>query len=256
MASTHSPSSAARWTCRRCPDFGWDERPTYCLRCGQSDALLLLPVAVRGRAVEVGPRPRVGVVPARDLKPDDTLAPYGQPWESWRFGGRHSVLAYGAPGSGKSSLVTRMAVSAARRIDVLYVAAEEGHSVALRERLARAGLDDLSARRLRVSDARDLAELAEDLGDGVQLVVIDSVSELGVSPVALVQVLGQRSWLAVQHLNARGGAHGGHEWSHAVDAVVRVEDGVATPAKNRFGPMHSINVFADEREVTDARPRS
>lgn len=161
------------------------------------------------------------------------------------------MLAYGAPGSGKSTLVTRMAVSAARRVEVLYCAAEEGHSVALRERLARSGLDDLSARRLRVSDARDLAELAEDLSDGVKLVIIDSVSELGVSPVALVQVLGQRSWLAVQHLNARGGAHGGHEWSHAVDAVIRVEQGVATPTKNRFGPMHLISVF--EGEVSDAR---
>ena len=231
----------------------WSERPPYCLGCRSGDALTLLPVAVRGRAVEVGPRPRVGVVAARDLRPDDTLAPYGQPWESWRLGGRHSVLAYGAPGSGKSSLVTRMAVSAARRIDVLYVAAEEGHSVALRERLARGGLDDLSSRRLRVSDARDLSELADDLG-AASLVVVDSVSELGVSPLSLVQVTGQRSWLAVQHLNARGGAHGGHEWSHAVDAVLRVEDGVATPSKNRFGPMHSINVF--EGEVTDARPRS
>jgi len=143
-----------------------------------------------------------------------------------------------------------MAVSAARRVDVLYVAAEEGHSVALRERLGRAGLDDLAARRLRVSDARDLAELAEDLTGGAQLVVIDSVSELGVSPVALVQTLGQRSWLGVQHLNARGGAHGGHEWSHAVDAVIRVEAGTAMPTKNRFGPMHAINVF---EEVRDAR---
>lgn len=238
------------WTCLRCPDLVWEERPAYCLTCRSADALALLPVAVRGRAVEVGPRPRVGVVQARELRPDSSAAPYGEPWSSWRLGGRHSALAFGAPGSGKSSLVTCMAVSAARRVDVLYVAAEEGHSVALRERLERAGLDDLAARRLRVSDARDLAELAEDLTGGAQLVVIDSVSELGVSPVALVQTLGQRSWLGVQHLNARGGAHGGHEWSHAVDAVIRVEAGTAMPTKNRFGPMHAINVF---EEVRDAR---
>ena len=235
--------------CVRC-EWAYAERPPFCGLCGSPDALAVQPVAVRGRAVELGPRPRLGVVPARDLQPDDSAAPYGTPWDSWRFGARHSVLVFGAPGSGKSTLVTRMAVSAARRVDVLYCAAEEGHSVGLRERLARSGLDDLSGRRLRVSDARDLAELAEDLTPGTQLVVVDSVSDLNVSPVALVQLLGQRSWLAVQHQNARGGAHGGHEWSHAVDAVVRVDQGVAVPSKNRFGPMLSLNVF---EEVCDAR---
>jgi len=208
-----------------------------------------LPVALRGRAVELGPRRRGGAVSASRLRPDDSVAPYGEPWSSWRLGGRHAVLLYGVPGSGKSTAATRLAVSASRRVEVLYVAVEEGHSVALRERLERAGLDDMAARRLRVSDARDLSELADDLASAV-VVVIDSVSELRASPLSLVEVLGDRSWLAVQHANSRGGAYGGHEWAHAVDVVLRVEHGVCTPTKNRFGPMHSIPVF--EQEVAHA----
>jgi predicted ATP-dependent serine protease len=50
----------------------------------------------------------------------------------------------------------------------------------------------------------------------------------------------------VSHVNARGGAYGGATLSHAVDVVIRVENGVATPTKNRFGPMDPIRVWEEE----------
>lgn len=216
-----------------------------CGVCLASDALVAQPVALNGHAVSVGPRRRAGVVAASLLRPDVSLAPYGAPWEAWHLGGSHAVLLYGIPGAGKSTVAASLAVSAARRSPVLFVAAEEGHSSALRERLARVGLDDLSAKRLEVSDARDVTELATDLAAfaGGGLVFLDSVDELRVSPAMLLEVLAGRSWVAVCHANARGGAYGGHEWSHAVDAVVRVVDGVATPTKNRFGPMTALPVW-------------
>lgn len=249
MLGMHACASTMNYLCLDCSG-SYTERPPFCGQC-LPGTLVPVPAAMRGRAVELGPRRRVGPVPAGRLRPDDSAAPYSEPWSVWRLGVRHALLLFGPPGSGKSTVATRMAVSAARRVEVLYVAVEEGHSVSLRERLVRAGLDDISGRRLRVTDARDLAELAEDLGSS-SIVVIDSLSELSVSPLALVEVLGaDRSWVGVAHANTRGGAYGGHEWGHAVDAVVRVDQGIAAPVKNRFGPMDHVQVFDFEKEVSD-----
>jgi len=222
----------------------YDERPGVCGSCGEMHYLRAMPTRVGGRAVALSPRRRTGLVSARDLAPDTSLAPYGEPWSAWRLGGQHALLLVGPPGCGKSTAATALACSAARQWDVLYVASEEGHSVALRERLSRCGVTDLAARRLVVSDARDLDELSEDLErSSARLVVLDSVSELRATPLAVVERLRGRSLIAVQHVNARGGGLGGHEWAHAVDCVVHVEDGVACPRKNRFGGMSSIRIW-------------
>ena len=222
----------------------YDERPGVCSTCNEMHFLLPMPTRVGGRVVALSPRRRTGLVAARDLAPDTSLAPYGEPWSVWRLGGQHALLFVGPPGCGKSTAATALACSAARQWDVLYVASEEGHSVGLRERLSRCGVTDLAARRLVVSDARDLDELSEDLEkSSARLVVLDSVSELRASPLSVVERLRGRSLVAVQHVNSRGLGLGGQEWSHSVDCVVQVEDGVATPQKNRFGGMAAIKVW-------------
>ena len=129
-----------------------------------SGSILLapLPSRVGGRDVAVVPRTRQGVVRADELHGEHRPAPYGLPFDGWRLGEPHAVELLGAPGGGKSTLATQMAVSAARRVEVLYCAIEEGHSQSLRDRVKRAGADDLAARRLHVSDARTLAELGDD----------------------------------------------------------------------------------------------
>jgi predicted ATP-dependent serine protease len=206
--------------------------------------ILPMPVRVAGRDVAVQPRRRVGVVSARELRPSKRRAPYTAPWDTWQIGDPHAVELLGPPGGGKSTAATCMAITAARRIPVLYVAAEEGHGQALIARLHRAGLDDIAAQRLRVSDARTMAELDDDLrAYDARLVVIDSISEIGAPAEQMVSALLGRSWIAVSHINGRGQSFGGQTMSHAVDVVIRVEGGVAAPSKNRFGPMNSINVW-------------
>lgn len=231
-----------RWTCAGCR-AEYEDRPEFCGAC-LGRTLLPMPTRVAGRDVAILPRRRVGIVSASALKPSGKLAPYGAPFDAWRIGDPHALELLGPPGGGKSTLATRMAISAARRVPVLYVAVEEGHGQALVERLHRSGLDDLAAQRLRVSDARTLTELDDDLrASDARIVVVDSVTELGASAEQIVSVLLGRSWIAVSHINARGSTFGGQTMSHAVDAVVRVEGGVAKPSKNRFGPMNSITVW-------------
>ncbi|MEY4175650.1 MAG: hypothetical protein RI900_2815 [Actinomycetota bacterium] len=230
------------WACLAC-SAEFDSRPPVCGVCLDTGTLVMRPMAVGGRPVAAQPRRRGGIVAAATLRPDLTSAGYPAPWSEWSLPARHAILLYGPPGGGKSTAATALAIEAARRGPVLYVAAEEGHAASLVQRLERLGLDDLTGRRLRVSDARDPFELVEDLeADPKSLVILDSVSELRLKPAAGLELLGARSWVAVQHFNSRGGAHGGLDWSHAVDLVARVEAGTLTTTKNRFGSLAEFPV--------------
>lgn len=239
-----------RWTCIRC-SVEYEERPAACGLCFVSDHLAplpILPMRVGVRAVASGPRRRAGLVRAGDLQVEHRAAAYGPPWNVWAFGEPHGIELRGPPGGGKSTLATRLAVSAARRVPVLYVAAEEGHSRSMQDRLQRAGLDDLSARRLRISDARHLVELDEDVravGSGV-LVIVDSVTELQATPASLESTLQGHSWIVISRLNARGLSAGGNGWTSAADVSIDVEDGIGTPTKNRFGPKNAVRVWEVE----------
>ena len=194
------------------------------------------------------PRERVGVLAAAALRKEPRPGPYGEPWASaWRIGDPAAIELLGPGGSGKSTLATQLALSAARRQDVLYVAVEEGHASTLVERLRRSGLDDMTGTRLRISDARTMAELADDLRtERAPLVVIDSATELKATPEALVTALLGRSWIVVSHVNARGKTYGGEAMGHAVDVVIDVIDGVAKPRKSRFSGLASLRVWPDE----------
>ena len=206
-----------------------------------------MPVKHEGRQVESAPRRRGGVVRASTLRPDRTPAPYGDPWSVWNIGMPHIGVAFGPPGVGKSTLVSRLVVSAARRVPALVVAAEEGHAGTLSDRLKRCGLDDTTAHRLTVSDARSLAGLAEDVRQLARdaLVIVDSLTELRCRPDTLAEILAGHSWWCTQHVTTGGAPRGGLEASHLADIVVEVgKGGAATPRKNRWGGMDSIEIFA------------
>jgi predicted ATP-dependent serine protease len=130
-------------------------------------------------------------------------------------------------------------------VSVLYCAVEEGHSVTLAERIDRAAPDDLARRRLRVSDARTVAEIEDDLAavPDARLVLVDSITELRASELWIAEAMRGRSWIAVAHQNTRGTAHGGAAIEHAVDVVIDVDGGVATPRKNRYGGMAAITIW-------------
>ena len=225
--------------------------PGACGGCLTVGYLVPMPVKYEGRLVQSAPRRRGGVVRASALRPDRTPAPYGAPWTAWRIGMPHIGVAFGPPGVGKSTLVNLLAVSAAHRVPVLVVAAEEGHAGTLSDRLKRCGLDDTAAHRLTVSDARNLAELADDVRELPRdcVIIVDSLTELRCKPETLAELLAGHSWWCTQHVTTGGAPRGGLEASHLADIVVEVcKGGIATPRKNRWGVMDELSVF-DQMEA-------
>ncbi len=231
----------------------YSERPTgACGGCLCVGYLVPMPAKLDGRRVESAPRRRGGVKNAGTLRPSHKAAPYGAPWDDWMLGNPHIGIAFGPPGVGKSTLLARLAVSAARRVPVLFVAAEEGHAATLVERLRRCGLDDIVGQRLSVSDARTLAELDEDMRTTPQeaIVFADSLTELRCKAETLAQTLSGHSWWSTQHITTAGQPRGGLEASHLADFVVEVQKGgVAQPRKNRWGAMGALEIFHEENTL-------
>ncbi len=226
----------------------YEDRVDCCGACLRHEWLMPLPTRVDGREVALAPRQRAGIIASGALRKEDRPGPYGEPWASaWCIGAPAAIELVGPGGSGKSTLATQLALSAGRRLDVLYVSAEEGHASTLVDRLRRSGLDDLTGARVRISDARTMAELSDDLRtDRAPLVVIDSATELKAAPEALVTALLGRSWIVVSHVNSRGRTYGGESMSHAVDVVIDVADGVATPRKSRFPGKVPLRIWPEE----------
>jgi predicted ATP-dependent serine protease len=198
--------------------------------------------------VVTGPRKRTGVVSAAEMHSAGSASAYPPPFAVWNIPVPHAILVFGPAGGGKSTLATMMALAAAARTDVLYIAAEEGIGETVAQRLERCATSDLAKRRLRISDARSAAEIAEDIENTKPaIVVLDSLSELRLQPEAVLELVLGRSWIGVSHVNARGAVRGGQEFPHAVDVTIRVEDGTAVPLKNRFGGHAPISVYSKER---------
>jgi len=210
--------------------------------------VVAMPSNIRGREIgNPAPRRRAGIRRAGEIKPDESLAPYGGEFASWKVAARHVIEIHGPPGGGKSTAATQLAISASRQWPVLYIAVEEGHSVGLAKRLERCGLNELASRRLSISDAADWAEFIEDLdGSDARLVIIDSISELKPEMKTLLEVLGDRSAILISQVNARRGPVGGLRGAHLADLVAECVGGLLTVTKNRFAPPTTLRLFEPE----------
>jgi DNA repair protein RadA/Sms len=256
FACTACGATALRWT-------------GQCATCGEWNTLEDLGVASPEAA-----RPSAQAVAVRDALPQRTASiPLGlSEVERVLAGGLEPgsvTLVAGAPGIGKSTLCTQLAIfAAATGHPALVIASEEGLPAVARraERLGGAAAEVAVLATSDLSEAVAAMESTEAL-----LCVVDSVSTVsdpslrslsgGVAQVraAAEQLSGVArrrgiALLLVGHVTKDGDLAGPRALEHLVDTVVSIEGDrhhrrrVITTVKHRFGPAGEVGILELEAE--------
>ena len=140
----------------------------------------------------------------------------------------YRLMIYGKPGSGKSTLALQYAGYLAEDLNekVLYVAAEEGLSYTMKEKLSRL---KITSKNLQIVDA-----LPKDISK-YDTVFIDSVNHAGYEAEQLRKLNKNVSFVFVFQTTKDGNFRGSQEYLHDVDTCIKVEGMNAYTEKNRFG---------------------
>jgi len=146
---------------------------------------------------------------------------------------------YGKQGSGKSTYALMLANFLAQHFGkVLYYSSEEGYSLTMQNKINTFGL---SHPNLLITNQLSPKNMRQ-----VDFVVIDSIQTAGLS-VAKVRDLFKKfthkGFILVNQGTKDGSYRGTQELPHDVDVVIKVENGVATTEKNRFGNLSELKIF-------------
>ena len=173
------------------------------------------------------------------------------------------ALVWGLPGSGKSTFCLQLANELAVNHQLLYIAGEEAlTSPTLIDKQKRT-IDDLNAyncsflNRLPKNEVEWKTILTPKSSYGLcfhKAIFYDSVTKLSISPFyvnaaahdfTLPELAELLSHIFITHAHKDGQQYRGDgSWGHEVDIVIRVEKGVATTQKNRFGEVgRTLQIF-------------
>lgn len=221
-----------------------------CVTCGQGGTLL--PVPEKEKIIFERPN-REGCKGLAELRKRTLEGRYLKGFETLGRLPKHNwqALVYGEKGSGKSTFCLLLA----NVYDggVLYASFEESMSEAFLQRIQRL---ELTNDRIVVSDCKSLRELKNDLtleGSKIDLVILDSISVLGGEIPDLP--FGYAQILICHSLKSGQDYKGGSELGHLCDLVIRCENGVAYPEKNRFNKIgESIPIWGENLDAEDNLP--
>lgn len=176
------------------------------------------------------------------------------------------AMVYGIPKSGKSILCTQMAQYLSENFgSVLYVAAEEGFSMTLQNKIRDFGLANDNLFYGNFKDAQQIATAIQN--NDFNFVFIDSVNYIKIEPEELEQLKAIKpeiSWITIQQATKDGKFRGSQEFAHNCDIVIQVSQGVASQ-QGRFhepsvmrvfpdGEFNSEPVFADDEDDEKEKP--
>jgi hypothetical protein len=167
-------------------------------------------------------------------------------WE--RFVGKPQVgfhaMVFGVPKSGKSILCTQLAKYLADNFgSVLYVAAEEGFSLTLQNKLREFGSE---CENLHYANFREFEHIRTALyNNDFNFVFLDSVNFMKITPEqlrALKQENQGVSFITIQQATKDGKFRGSQEYAHDADVIINVANGEAHQ-QGRFREPSVMRVF-------------
>lgn len=159
-----------------------------------------------------------------------------------------TAMFYGGPGCGKSTLAMEFAYYLAKEHakKVLYIANEEKVSKTLQDKLKLVQGNHPNLNFVGV--------LRKDKFNEYDCIFIDSVNTLNVTPIDLEQIAASHPGLSIIYIcqtTKEGKYRGSREFEHFADVVIKVENGVARPEKNRFGGREEFVIFQTVNDLAN-----
>lgn len=153
-----------------------------------------------------------------------------------------SGIIWGLPKGGKSNLSIRFADYLQEYFgDVLYVAAEEGMSVSMQEKIRA-----INGSSVIFYPGKNRDEIKEFVkGSNVGFVFIDSINVANIDDAFLEEMKQEnpnKSFVAIVQATKGGNFKGEQSLEHNCDFVIKVVNGIAYH-KGRFGPESEIPIF-------------
>ena len=179
--------------------------------------------------------------------------PFNSPWSD--FMGLPSknfhAMVFGKPKSGKSILCVKLADYLSQFGSVLYIAAEEGFSATLKQKMEDFSIEGSG---IFFANFRKYEQIKEGV-KGYDFVIIDSINyaQITVEQVEeLKQLNPDMALIAVQQATKDGKFRGSQEYAHNCDIIIEVDNGTASQ-RGRF-QAHSEMVIFEPAQGPDSKP--
>ena len=165
---------------------------------------------------------------------------------------RFSGIIWGLPKGGKSNLSLRFADYLQEyHGKVLYVAAEEGMSISMQDKIKAIGGSDVTFLQSRNRDEIK-AFIKESPFD---FVFIDSINVVGIDDAFLESIKQEnpkKSFVAIVQATKGGNFKGEQSLEHNCDFVIKVVQGIAYH-KGRFGPESEVAIFLEPMYIKNSK---
>jgi RecA/RadA recombinase len=161
----------------------------------------------------------------------------GQPARSFH------MMVFGRPKQGKSIFCFQLAKYLTKFGKVLYIAAEEGFSATLQQKLTEFGAVN---QNLYFANYRDFEQIRSNLmNTDYEFVIIDSINFINLEPedVELLKAENkEKAFITIQQATKNGAFRGSQQFAHNCDIIIEVVEGVAHHT-GRYAAPSEMQIF-------------